>query len=73
MYIDLCCALAQCCRISVRRTHCGLGAPQSMQRLFSLVFAISPSLDRVSGSTSHILLILGELRAYFGVLFEVGG
>lgn len=39
-------------------THWGLGAPQSMQRLFSLTLAISCSLDRVSGSTSHILLIL---------------
>jgi hypothetical protein len=45
------------------RTHCGLGAPQSMQRLFSFVFAISPSLERVSGSTSHILLILAVSRA----------
>ena len=33
-----------------------------MQRLFSFVFAISPSLERVSGSTSHILLILAVLR-----------
>ena len=48
-------------RGQTRRTHWGLGAPQSMQRLFSFVFAISPSFDRVSGSTSHILLILGEL------------
>jgi chromate transport protein ChrA len=33
-----------------------------MQRLFSFVFAISPSLERVSGSTSHILLILTRSR-----------
>jgi hypothetical protein len=45
-----------------QRTHCGLGAPQSMQRLFSFVFAISSSLERVSGSTSHILLILARSR-----------
>jgi hypothetical protein len=29
-----------------------------MQRLLSFVLAISPSFERVSGSTSHILLIL---------------
>ena len=42
-------------------THCGLGAPQSTHRLFSLAFWISSSLDRVSGSTSHILLILAAV------------
>jgi len=49
-----------------RHTHCGLGAPQSMHRLFSLTLEISWSLDRVSGSTSHILLILAvsEVSCY---------
>lgn len=32
-------------------THCGLGAPQSTQRLFSFVFWMSRSLLFVSGST----------------------
>ena len=36
-----------------------------MQRLFSFVFAISPSLERVSGSTSHILLILAVSRVVY--------
>lgn len=44
---------------AVERTHCGEGAPQSTHLLFSFVFWISRSFDRVSGSTSHILLILG--------------
>lgn len=43
------------------RTHWGDGAPQSTHLLFSFVLDMVWSLDRVSGSTSHILLlILGE-------------
>lgn len=47
-------------------THCGLGAPQSTHLLFSLVLEISSNLLRVSGSTSHILLIL-TVVAFFVV------
>lgn len=34
-------------------THCGPGAPQSMQALFPGCFCTSCNLARVSGSTSH--------------------
>jgi hypothetical protein len=37
-----------------------------MHRLLSFVFAISPSFERVSGSTSHILLMFAR-RCYIAV------
>lgn len=43
-------------------THCGEGAPQSTQRLFSFVLEISWSLLRVSGSISHNLDMVKEVQ-----------
>ena len=40
------------------RTHCGEGAPQSTHLLFSFVLEMVRSLERVSGSTSHILEVM---------------
>jgi hypothetical protein len=40
------------------RTHWGLGAPQSTHLLFWLDLEISTSLERVSGSTSHIFPLI---------------
>lgn len=51
-------------------THCGLGAPQSTHLLFSLVLEMSCSLLRVSGSTSHNLLIVSV--CYGMGMFGVG-
>lgn len=52
------------CYIAIWLTHCGEGAPQSTHLLFSFVLEIARSLERVSGSTSHILeLILAVLIA----------
>lgn len=52
-------------------THCGLGAPQSTQRLFSFVLEISCNLLFVSGSTSHSFDIVSGLFVLFED--EVGG
>lgn len=57
-------------------THCGDGAPQSTHLLFSFVLEIVRSLERVSGSTSHILevmlaVLIGKLEG--GVGCENGG
>jgi len=38
--------------------HCGEGAPQSAQRSLEFVFWISSSFERVSGSTSHMALLV---------------